>query len=684
MNILQKLKQKFFTSGAGRVWQIISGGPNIKAGPNSFLATNIRAIATACCNGELKLYKADGEEVSYERKTKDPLLDLLYQPSPYFNENIFKQIYACQMLIYGNVYFLKNGRDNRGRPTSLIPIPAPCVSIRKDGRGYPIGYRVTTTNGATNFELTDIIHIYEGNAYDLFEGFPRAKLCELDAEIMNAAKVFNLAFFKNGASVGGVITFPEGVRGVRKEDKEEILRAFNDMHAGAEKAHRTAILEQGGKYESFKTSHKDMEFAEGQRYSQQQIFSAMGVPPALVGLFEFAPQFNTKEQQKIFYETTIIPLMRLLSDAINENLIPDFYKDESVYMAYDFSRVKALEEDWLTKAQALQILAQKFPLNECKRALGLPFSDVAGGDEVPDPILSAFGSLSAPAMQHKGVKKLRIIEPTDAQQRAHKAAKLKLYEELGPVMEEAMKKHFSNQHKLVKDWLENGNKDTALTYDAVFGSQKDQVKALLLLKIPALSTIFNAGLEFEKGYVQSLNPNKDFRFTGKKDMQDRVRFWAEKYALKWADSIEHTTLKDLDAIIKTLVKNGESNETINRAVLAFFSENGYEPTDDANGQTVYNRVRTIVQTETLATISESALDAYRSTPYVTGKKWISTKGVIDHHVGHLEMDGQTVGINELFINPITGDETEAPGRFGLADQDINCLCDIGPQVLEEE
>ena len=125
MNILQKLKQKFFTSGAGRAWQIIFGGPNIKAGPNSFLETNIRAIATACCNGELKLYKADGEEISYERKAKDPLLDLLYQPSPYFNENIFKQIYACQMLIYGNVYFLKNGRDNRGRPTSLIPIPAP-------------------------------------------------------------------------------------------------------------------------------------------------------------------------------------------------------------------------------------------------------------------------------------------------------------------------------------------------------------------------------------------------------------------------------------------------------------------------------------------------------------------------------------------------------------------------------
>ena len=45
---------------------------------NSFLEANIRAISTAFCNGEIRLHSADGEEIPYERKGVNPLLDLLY------------------------------------------------------------------------------------------------------------------------------------------------------------------------------------------------------------------------------------------------------------------------------------------------------------------------------------------------------------------------------------------------------------------------------------------------------------------------------------------------------------------------------------------------------------------------------------------------------------------------------
>lgn len=682
--IFNKIKRKFYAEESDRQWIPLGttagrAFDRSKYGQNSFLATNIRAIVTAACNGEIRLKKADGEVIEYEAKGKEPLLDLLYKPAPFLNENIFKQIIISQLLIFGNIYLLKTGRDNRGRPTMLIPIPAPSVTIEYDGKGFPAAYKIQSKNGAYTVPLTDIIHIYEGNALSMFSGTSRTALCNLDADIMNSAKVFNLSFFTNGASVGGVLTFPEDVR-LRDDEKRAALAMFNDIHSGAQKSHRTALIMRGGKYESFKTSHKDMEFAEGQKFSQQQIFSAMGVPPALVGLFEFAPQYNTKEQQKIFYETTIIPIMRLVSEGLTEDLVSEFYSDEGVYLEYDFSKVKALEEDWLNKAQALQILAQKFPLNECKRVLDLPFSDVVGGDEPPDPILTAFSGLNAPKVEQKGVKK--IIKPTDAQQRAHKAAKLKLYEDLSPIMAEAMGKHFSNQHDLIKAWLDNGNEEKTFDYDAIFGSRKAQVDALLLLKVPAMSQIFNAGFVFEQEYTQSIAPSKDFKFKQIKDLQDRVRFWAEKYAFLWAESIERTTFKQLDAIIKTLTANGESNAIINRAVLAFFSENGYEPADNAAGQTVYNRVQTIVQTETLATISEAALEAYRSTPFVNGKEWITTKGVTDHHIGHLEMDGQIVGLNEDFVNPVTGDRTQAPGKFGIAGQDINCLCDFGPVILD--
>lgn len=148
----------------------------------------------------------------------------------------------------------------------------------------------------------------------------------------------------------------------------------------------------------------------------------------------------------------------------------------------------------------------------------------------------------------------------------------------------------------------------------------------------------------------------------------------------------------MDEIIKTGLDQGLSNAEINNLVLQFFSAEGYEPSDiieegagsGALRVSVYNRVQTIVQTETRATISEAQLEAFRSTPFVNGKGWMTTMGVSDHHEGHAEMDRQEVRVDAYFTNPVTGQKAQAPGQFGTPDQDINCLCDTYPVVLDEE
>lgn len=688
LKTIRNYAKKFFGGlGETRSGWITFAGENLRAEERGgFANATVRAIVNGACNGELQLKQADGSVIEYVRKGENLLLDLLYQPTPYFNENIFKQIIVSQFLVYGNVFILKDARDSQGRPTRLIPIPKPCIMPLLDKYGYPYAYSINTISGSFVAPKEDIIHVYEGNAYNLFWGQSRLLRCKLDNDTMDAAKVFNLAFFRNGASVGGQIVYPEGAR-VSEQEAQEMLRFFNDQNQGSEKAHRTAFFTKGGKYESFKSSHKDMEFAEGQRFAMQQIYSQMGVPPALVGLFEHAPQFNTKEQQKMFYETNIMPLMRLFADAFSEELVPEFYKDESVYVWYDFGKVKALEPDWEAKARAVQLFAPYYPINEITKVLDLPFSALPGGDEPPSPILSAFG-LNAPKADTKSVKRVRTIRPTPAQMKRHKAEKLAFIETQGKVMAKSIESHFKMQGDLVAAWVK-ANEDTLFDYNACFGSRKDQEAALLLVKVPAIAEIYQAGVDFETNYLQSLAPKKEYKFISKKAMQDRVQYWAEQHALLWAGSIEETTLKRIDSIIKYGTQKGMPNREINNIVLQFFSEEGYEPTElteNVSGAkvSIFDRVGTIVQTETRATISEAQLETYRATPYVTGKGWITTMGVSDHHPGHLEMDGQEVRMQDKFRNPVTGQETDAPGQFGTADQDINCLCDTYPVVLDEE
>lgn len=687
---IKNYAKKLFGFGAGATdrhgWITLAGENLREQERNGFADAALRAIVSAACNGELELKQADGSVIEYTRKGDNELLDLMYQPTPYFNENIFKQIIVSQLIVFGNVFILKDARDSKGRPTKLIPIPKPCIYPIMDLYGYPYAYAINTVEGSYTVPKEDIIHIYEGNALDLFMGQSRSLRSKIDSDIMNAAKVFNLSFFRNGASIGGQITYPEGSR-ITDQEAQELLRFFNDQNRGAEKAHRTALLTKGGKFESFKTSHKDMEYGEGLKFHQQQILSIYGVTPAMVGLFEFAPQFNTKEQQKIFYETNIIPLMRLFADAFSEELVPEFYPNEDVYIWYNFGSVKALEPDYEALGRAAQLLTQIWPVNEVAKVLGLPFQPVPGGDEPPSPILSAFG-LNAPKADVKSVKRVRAIRPSPAQMKRHKAEKLALIEKQGEVMRKSIEGHFKLQGDFVKEFV-NKNADTLFDYDACFGSRKEQEDLLLAVKVPAIAENFAAGVAFEQAYLESIAPKKDYKFIEKKAMQDRVQFWAENHALLWARSIEETTFKRIDSIVKNGVANGMTNREINNIILQFFAEDGYEPsmlTENVSGArvSIFDRVTTIVQTETRATISEAQLETYRSTPFVTGKGWITTMGISDHHEGHLEMDGQEVRMDEQFRNPVTGQTTDAPGQFGVADQDINCLCDTYPIVLDEE
>ena len=94
LKTIQKYARKFLGFGgteSPRGW-ITLAGENLREQERSgFADAALRAVVSAACNGELQLKKSDGSIIEYERKGVNPLLDLLYQPTPYFNENIFKQ-----------------------------------------------------------------------------------------------------------------------------------------------------------------------------------------------------------------------------------------------------------------------------------------------------------------------------------------------------------------------------------------------------------------------------------------------------------------------------------------------------------------------------------------------------------------------------------------------------------------
>jgi len=96
------------------------------------------------------------------------------------------------------------------------------------------------------------------------------------------------------------------------------------------------------------------------------------------------------------------------------------------------------------------------------------------------------------------------------------------------------------------------------------------------------------------------------------------------------------------------------------------------------------RARIIARTESTKAVNMATDQAY-STAANNGinirKEWLSSRDdkVRDTHV---ELDGQTVDVNNKFVVPSTGDSTESPAAFGIASEDINCRCTLIP-VIED-
>ena len=91
-----------------------------------------------------------------------------------------------------------------------------------------------------------------------------------------------------------------------------------------------------------------------------------------------------------------------------------------------------------------------------------------------------------------------------------------------------------------------------------------------------------------------------------------------------------------------------------------------------NDGTVYDLIR-IAETETHRDANESALETAKHAG-AKSKTWLT---MLDEKVRstHEYLEGMTVGIDEEFWT-YDGDSAPAPGMFGLAENNINCRCEL--------
>ena len=134
-------------------------------------------------------------------------------------------------------------------------------------------------------------------------------------------------------------------------------------------------------------------------------------------------------------------------------------------------------------------------------------------------------------------------------------------------------------------------------------------------------------------------------------------------------NIVQTTAKRMQAIIEQGLLDGDS---VNEIAQSISNSTSFG----------IKRSRTIARTESTKAINLASVQAY-NTAMKDGinirKEWLSARDDLVRET-HQELDGQIVGVNEVFVVPSTGQQSTSPSMFGDPAEDVNCRCTVLPIV----
>ncbi len=337
-------------------------------GDKAWVYACVNVIADTAASADFVLKDANGEIIS-----QHPALDLMYRPNKFMTGRQLRQWIIASLELTGNAYILKDAQKADGTPRELFPLLSQLVEIvpGKTSSNPVEGYKYRAGSTTAYYKAEDIIHFKYFNPFDFYYGLSPLGAARRAVETLEKAETYNTAFFENSGTLSGILQ-TEGK--LDDASRRRIINAWNEKYRSASKAHKVALLEGGLKWQNTALSQRDMDFISGIKLNRETILSIFHVPPALVGVFDHAPQFNTKEQQRIFWQTCVHPKQTLMLETLTEFLLPHYDESRKMYFDKDLSNISVLKEDELQRAQAAKIYADMgYGKAEIAEALGLPF-----------------------------------------------------------------------------------------------------------------------------------------------------------------------------------------------------------------------------------------------------------------------------------------------------------------------
>jgi HK97 family phage portal protein len=277
--------------------------------------TCVRILAEIEASLPLHVYR--DTDAGKERASGHPSYRILHdEPNPEMSAALFRLYQRQNRALWGNAYALPEW-DGAGRLRHLWPLRPDWMSVYRNTAGTKIfEYRPAYGPREGKYLEGEIIHV-RGMGDDLV-GFSPIRLARESIGLGKAAERFGASFFRNGARMSGVLQVEGRVRDLSQAQKD-----FDEKYAGASKAGRVLVMDQGSKFVSTSIPPDDAQFLETRSFQRSDLYGIYGVPPHMAGDTEKSTSWGTGiEQQFIgFVVLTVAPSTTLAEQEYNRKLL---------------------------------------------------------------------------------------------------------------------------------------------------------------------------------------------------------------------------------------------------------------------------------------------------------------------------------------------------------------------------
>jgi HK97 family phage portal protein len=547
-----------------------------------------------------------------------------------------------------------------------ILMPQAMKEIVKDGK--LLAWEYSSASGKESIPNEEIIQFKYYNPYNPWRGLAPLTAATLGIHIDFASSLYNYYFFNNDSTPAGVIKTDQELSG---EEATAMAVRWKQQQGGLNKKGNIAVFGKGGEYKPIALAQKDIQYIEQKKWSREEVFAVLEVPPALSQVLEFASiKSNIKEQRKQLFENNLIPKMKFIEDVMKTQ----FFEREKlgeIRGQFDLSQIDALTDTLAEKMPAITaLIGAGFTRNEINEALNLGFEDKPWGDSwwIPYTLYPAGGEPPALTGNRNGSGDAKAVTATIAPQtikripnmrklaenafRAVHAQEIKMRDELA--------EYFFKMRSDILGRIYNKKSIKAIedhVIDEIMPDFEEYDEKLGEIVLPIFNTTFEISLNNineAMGTNVSMSTARANAVINSKVIQLR----------ELNETIREQLVKDVRPIIHDAVNRGDAYETVAGRLAE-------EVTNIFNN--ARRRTATVARTEVNGTLNEARWETMKEVG-VEKHQWISTRQIRESHMlNHLEI--RTMG--ETFPSGIRYPyDPDAP-----PEEIINCSC-ISIPVME--